>query len=736
MKGNRVWALTSFLSACAAAISIILLIGAEVKVTGSSALAANNPNGTGIHTVCKAGPPACDYRVIQEAVDAAQDGDIIEVAAGIYTDVHERPSPPGYLGPDTVFQAVYISKSLTIIGGLAEDFWAAEEQPAGQTVIDLQRQGRGLFISGDITVTLKNLHIQNNTANDQGGLPPDNPTVDFQDAGGGIYMSLAALTISNSKIMTNRLSTGAGGGICNYPDGSLSIFGSRISNNRGMVGGIYSQGELNLINSDVYKNNDIENFGEFTGIGGVLSVGSLSMVNSRVNENFGYSGGLRQSGIGKIVDSEISHNRGLRLAGLGTSGYLVLENSAIVGNGPGEYGGGGISNDGTLIIGNSTVSGNFTYDWWDDGAGIKNSGILIVTNSTISSNSTFYEGFGGGILNRGEAIITNTTISQNSAGYGGGGIYNEEDGVITLHNVTLTNNRASDNRPEGGPGGIYLTGGTITVSNSIIARNIDDSGRSFPDCYREAGTLISLGHNLVGVSEGCEVIFAPGDLTGTLKAPLDPRLGPLQDNGGGTGTHALYSTSPAIDAGSPVPPGSGSGACAPADQRNVSRPIDGNLDGEPMCDIGAYELLPAAIITLSLEGPLTGSIGVSQTFTATVSPISATLPIYYEWQITDNTVISKETGLVDAVSWSWDRAGTKVFTVTASNIASSATATHSIEITDPNKYIYIPIVRREVGLNESDFIESRWIIGLASAVIIATGPILLLTRNMAGKAGF
>ena len=40
------------------------------------------------YTVCPAGPPACDYSVIQNAVDAAGEGDVIKIAAGTYNDIN------------------------------------------------------------------------------------------------------------------------------------------------------------------------------------------------------------------------------------------------------------------------------------------------------------------------------------------------------------------------------------------------------------------------------------------------------------------------------------------------------------------------------------------------------------------------------------------------------------------------------------------------------------------------
>jgi hypothetical protein len=42
-----------------------------------------------------------------------------------------------------------------------------------------------------------------------------------------------------------------------------------------------------------------------------------------------------------------------------------------------------------------------------------------------------------------------------------------------------------------------------------------------------------------------------GNLVGSAAAPIDPQLGPLQDNGGPTQTMALRPGSPALNAGDP-----------------------------------------------------------------------------------------------------------------------------------------------------------------------------------------
>src|SRR5262249_37581050 len=74
-------------------------------------------------------------------------------------------------------------------------------------------------------------------------------------------------------------------------------------------------------------------------------------------------------------------------------------------------------------------------------------------------------------------------------------------------------------------------------------------------------------------------------LVGTASAPIDPLLGPLQDNGGPTFTHALLPGSPAIDAGNNV-------YATEWDQRGEGFPrIVGIIDpDDPIIDIGAFEV--------------------------------------------------------------------------------------------------------------------------------------------------
>ena len=211
----------------------------------------------------------------------------------------------------------------------------------------------------------------------------------------------------------------------------------------------------------------------------------------------------------------------------------------------------------TVTITDCTISSNFSAP---GGGGIFGTHtFLSVANSTITGNSTPRSG--GGISVSGGLVIENSTISGNSAGTSGGGIY----GGATVENSTISGNSGTSG------GGIYNT-------SSLIVRNtILNAGASGENIFNDGGTVTSLGYNLSSDNAG-GYLTGPGDQINT-----DPLLGPLQNNGGPTFTHALLPGSPAIDAGDPnfTPPPSN-------DQRDChfDRVFNGRID------IGSFETQP------------------------------------------------------------------------------------------------------------------------------------------------
>jgi hypothetical protein len=101
--------------------------------------------------------------------------------------------------------------------------------------------------------------------------------------------------------------------------------------------------------------------------------------------------------------------------------------------------------------------------------------------------------------------------------------------------------------------------------------------------------LNSQGHNLIGDGTGGSG-YDPTDLVGTSDNPIDPKLGPLQYNGGPTPTMAPLPSSPAIDAGDPAD-------APPTDQRGLPRVLDGTMD------IGAVELRVFHVTSTADSGP-------------------------------------------------------------------------------------------------------------------------------------
>ncbi|MDM8530967.1 choice-of-anchor Q domain-containing protein [Anaerolineales bacterium HSG25] len=96
-------------------------------------------------------------------------------------------------------------------------------------------------------------------------------------------------------------------------------------------------------------------------------------------------------------------------------------------------------------------------------------------------------------------------------------------------------------------------------------------------------------------------------------------------------------------------------------------------------------------LSATINGPITGFINTEYTFTTTIMPISATLPITYVW--------SPEPmgGEGAVISYTWDTTGTRTIILTTTNVGGWITTSHTIDISindinDKLPAIYLPIV--------------------------------------------
>lgn len=227
--------------------------------------------------------------------------------------------------------------------------------------------------------------------------------------------------------------------------------------------------------------------------------------------------------------------------------------------------------------------------------GFGNPGQLHATNCTFSGNSAqggnggtggqFARGGDGGnaeagaIDSYGMVELTACTITNNKAtpGHGGSGSSNGNDGTAMaggIKNGSITNDW-------------FVVTGSLIAGNTSLAP--DTSGR-----------FHSQGYNLIGDGDGGQGFNNTGDMKGTAGSEIDPKLGPLADNGGRMKTHALLPLSPALDK---------SNVTLSSDQRGTPRPYDdraiGNGPGTANgTDIGAFELSPLRIISTfrSMDG--------------------------------------------------------------------------------------------------------------------------------------
>lgn len=249
------------------------------------------------------------------------------------------------------------------------------------------------------------------------------------------------------------------------------------------------------------------------------------------------------------------------------------------------------------------------------GGALSNMGTTTILNSTFSNNHS--DGQGGAVNNRsnGVMVIKNSTFSGNTADNNGGAIVQLAAGgspSLTIVNSTITDNTADDDSSGSGTaGGLYNgVGGTATLSNTIVAANIDTGGQG-PDC---GGTTInSNGYNIMGDDSTCGFSATTGDLVGDSVSPVDPRLANLADNGGPTQTHGLLPNSPAIDAGNNTPVCSGADTdINDEDQRGETRCVDADGNGTTI-DIGAYEVQVFTVDTAGDGNDDTNGDGVCAT---------------------------------------------------------------------------------------------------------------------------
>jgi uncharacterized repeat protein (TIGR01451 family) len=236
-----------------------------------------------------------EFATIQQAIEAAADGDRVVVAPGVYRE------NLNFLGKAIVLES--------------------RDGPE-ETIVDAGLNGPGVsFVSGEpASASLRGMHIRNSTR--------------------GVRVEGASPSIRNNRIWDNNARSGFGGGI-SVENGSPAIENNSIDGNRsGSGGGISIRFGRPIIRSNTIANNFADAFGG----GGLWVVASQSLIEQNLiegNESLREGGGVMLQ-----VDQSLVRNN------------HILSNRATQSGGGISVSGGGASIEQNLIARNAASSGS------------------------------------------------------------------------------------------------------------------------------------------------------------------------------------------------------------------------------------------------------------------------------------------------------------------------------------------------------------------------------------------
>ena len=373
-----------------------------VTITGTDSSNCSTPEG------------AC--LTIQYAVDQAGEGDVIKVATGTYAGVSAHAAPPEYPGPSVVTQVVYISKTVTIQGGYTTTNWTTPHPITQPTTIDVQGQGRGILITGDISPTIEGLRITGGNATGQGGQP--DPHVGYSRAGGGLLLACSGkATLTRNVFISNTSPGGYGGGL-----------GLSVSHNAILSGNIF-------ISNTAYAGGGLSLYCSHN----VVISGNTIMSNTASGGGGVY---LYVSSNATLSDNTIRSNNATGSCG-GLSLNMFSDNSTLSSN--------------TIISNTANFGGGVCL--------IQNLNVTLSEN-TIAFNIANIRGGGLSLSSGYNVIITNTVIANNQAGSEGSGVHVQNSSLRMLHTTIARNS-------DGDGSGIYVTGAfgghsTIALTNTVL----------------------------------------------------------------------------------------------------------------------------------------------------------------------------------------------------------------------------------------------------------------------------
>lgn len=406
-----------------------------VAACGSGAESADPPSGgTGTETggglavateadtvdaapgdgTCADADGACSLRAAVQEADAAGGG-TVTLPAGTYTlgidGIDEDEGATGDLditsavtidGPDATIDAAGLDRALDVLEGGALTL-------TGVTVTGGSAQGEGMPASGGGIrnageLTADGATITGNTAVRAGG---------GIEAVAGSTTELTGVTLSDNETGPGP---GNGGGLHITESGTVTVTDSMITGNRAAAegGGLWNDTMSTMtVTGSTISGNTASGDEATMGGGGLFTVGGeLTVRDSEVTDNV--ADGMAGSGGGALNDD----------------GTLVVENTTFSGNTAVRAGGAIEANIGTTEVSGTTMTGNSTGDSPGNGGGVHLTGAGTVTldGGEVTGNTAANQG--GGLWNSapGTMTVTGTDVSGNEAPTGQD-LYQDGDGT-------------------------------------------------------------------------------------------------------------------------------------------------------------------------------------------------------------------------------------------------------------------------------------------------------------------
>jgi predicted outer membrane repeat protein len=376
-----------------------------ILCTTGSAAASPPRQAAATITVC---PGGCDHATIQGAINAAANGDTIQI----------------FMTSALTEADIIVNKDLTI-EGLDQTQTVVQAAATSGTA-----NARVFTILSGSTVTMRTFTIRNGrvTGSNGGGI--------WVQAGGQLTLNEMRLTLNEAL---------RGGGIAN--EGTLTLRGGAVNENQAALsgGGLYNEGTFYTWLAPIFQSNTANSGGGIHVEGGSVLLSGAQIID---NENQGM---LVSDGSVSLRDTALNYNTaGGIWAGGGTIEGTRL--SITANRTPGSCGGGiGVYGDAELILTESSLRNNEALE----GAGlcqVSASSAVYLTNVSLIYNEAGHQG-GGIYAGSGLMWLANVTLAQNIASlddpwsYAGGGVY-IEDGEVHLRSALIGDNGDDTNYPD------------------------------------------------------------------------------------------------------------------------------------------------------------------------------------------------------------------------------------------------------------------------------------------------